>query len=36
MKNADGMLKQIIREVDTDGDGKVQYEGISVLCCEKA
>jgi Ca2+-binding EF-hand superfamily protein len=29
MKNADDMLKSIIRMVDTSGDGKVQYEGLS-------
>ena len=27
MKNADGMLKKILKEVDTSGDGKIQYEG---------
>ena len=27
MKNADDMLKQIIKTVDTNGDGKIQYEG---------
>jgi len=27
MKNADHMLKEIIRAVDTNGDGKIQYEG---------
>jgi hypothetical protein len=27
MKNADDMLKEIIRTVDTSGDGKIQYEG---------
>ncbi|KAM7220549.1 Mitochondrial carrier domain containing protein [Rhypophila decipiens] len=26
MKDADDMLKQIIRKVDTSGDGKIQYE----------
>jgi Ca2+-binding EF-hand superfamily protein len=26
MKNADDMLKQIVREVDSSGDGKIQYE----------
>jgi hypothetical protein len=27
MKNADSMLKVILTEVDTSGDGKIQYEG---------
>lgn len=27
MKNADEMLKRIMREVDTSGDGKIQYDG---------
>ena len=27
MKNADDMLKDIMRLVDTSGDGKIQYEG---------
>lgn len=27
MKNADSMLKVILEEVDTNGDGKIQYEG---------
>jgi hypothetical protein len=27
MKNADDMLKGIIQMVDTNGDGKIQYEG---------
>ncbi|KAH9901730.1 hypothetical protein F4778DRAFT_737477 [Xylariomycetidae sp. FL2044] len=27
MKNADNLLKDIIKAVDTDGDGKMQYEG---------
>jgi hypothetical protein len=27
MKNADDMLKGIVRMVDTSGDGKIQYEG---------
>lgn len=29
MKDADDMLKQIIKSVDTSGDGKIQYEGGS-------
>jgi len=29
MKNADQMLRSIIRFVDTSGDGKIQYEGLS-------
>lgn len=28
MKNADGMLKQIMDEVDTNKDGKIQYDGM--------
>lgn len=28
MKNADGMVKKILHEVDTNGDGKIQYEGM--------
>ncbi|KAI0843726.1 mitochondrial carrier [Hypoxylon sp. FL0890] len=31
MKNADGMLKTIIRVVDTNGDGKIQYEEFRVF-----
>lgn len=27
LKNADDMLKDIIKVVDTNGDGKIQYEG---------
>lgn len=27
LKNADGMLQEIIKVVDTDGDGKISYEG---------
>ena len=27
MKNADHMLKEIIKTVDSNGDGKIQYEG---------
>lgn len=27
MKHADDMLKDVIKVVDTDGDGKIQYEG---------
>ena len=27
LKNADDLLKQIMREVDTNKDGKIQYEG---------
>ena len=29
MKNADEMLREIIRVVDTNGDGKIQYDGAS-------
>lgn len=28
MKNADDMLKNIIKVVDMNGDGKIQYEGL--------
>ncbi len=28
MKNADEMLKDIVKKVDTSGDGKIQYEGV--------
>ncbi|OTA88105.1 hypothetical protein M434DRAFT_35013 [Hypoxylon sp. CO27-5] len=31
MKNADGMLKTIIKVVDTNGDGKIQYEEFRVF-----
>ncbi|KAK4222062.1 mitochondrial carrier domain-containing protein [Podospora fimiseda] len=31
MKNADHMLKEIIRTVDTNGDGKIQYEEFRVF-----
>ncbi|KAI1269688.1 mitochondrial carrier [Xylariaceae sp. FL1019] len=31
MKNADDMLKNIIKVVDTDGDGKMQYEEFRVF-----
>lgn len=34
MKNADDMLKKILKEVDTSGDGKIQYEGM--VCCKPA
>jgi len=27
MKNADDMLKAVIKVVDTNGDDKIQYEG---------
>jgi hypothetical protein len=27
LKNADDMLNTIIKVVDTNGDGKIQYEG---------
>ncbi len=29
MKNAGDMLKEIIKVVDTNGDGKIQYDGAS-------
>ena len=28
MKNADDMLKAIVQIVDTNGDGKIQYDGM--------
>lgn len=31
MKNADDMMKEIIKVVDTNGDGKIQYEGEHVV-----
>lgn len=31
MKNANDMLKAIIKVVDTDGDDKIQYEGQHCL-----
>ncbi|KAL8296750.1 hypothetical protein RB597_006053 [Gaeumannomyces tritici] len=31
MKNADDMLKEIVRTVDTSGDGKIQYEEFRVF-----
>ncbi len=30
MKNADDLLKEIIKMVDTSGDGKIQYEGAQL------
>lgn len=27
MKNADSMVKTILSEVDSNGDGKIQYQG---------
>lgn len=29
LKNADDMLKALVRFVDSNGDGKIQYEGPS-------
>lgn len=29
MKNADDMLKEIMKTVDTNRDGKIQYEGTA-------
>lgn len=29
MKNADHMLRKILDEVDTNNDGKIQYEGAA-------
>lgn len=28
LKNADGMLRSILREVDTNGDGRIDYDGM--------
>ena len=33
MKNADDMMKEIIKVVDTNGDGKIQYEGVHSPRC---
>ena len=37
MQGADDMLREIVKMVDTSGDGKIQYEGPLVwfgpLCC---
>lgn len=30
MKNADEMLMKILKEVDTNKDGKIQYEGARI------
>lgn len=30
MKNADDMMKEIIKVVDTNGDGKIQYDGAPI------
>lgn len=36
MKNADDMMKRILNEVDTNGDGKIQYEGTwRLMLCPK-
>lgn len=32
MKNADSLLKTIVQTVDTNGDGKIQYEGTNPGC----
>ena len=34
MKNADDMMKEIIKVVDTNGDGKIQYEGVHFPRCD--
>jgi len=31
MKNADSMIKSIVKRLDTNNDGKIQYEGESHL-----
>lgn len=31
MKNADTMVKKILTEVDSNGDGKIQYHGTSII-----
>lgn len=36
LKNADGMLQEIIKAVDTDGDGKIQYEGWHFPACSRS
>jgi hypothetical protein len=30
LKNAHDLLKQIMNEVDTNHDGKIQYEGMNI------
>jgi hypothetical protein len=29
LKNADSFLEDVLKAVDTSGDGKIQYEGMS-------
>jgi hypothetical protein len=29
LKNTDSFLEDVLRAVDTSGDGKIQYEGMS-------
>lgn len=36
LKNAHEMLKRIMDEVDTNGDGKIQYEGMPVSLGDEA
>jgi hypothetical protein len=31
MKNAGGMLRQIVEELDSNNDGKIQYSGMCVV-----
>lgn len=38
LQNADDMLREVVKVVDTNRDGKIQYEGrgfrtVSTLCC---
>lgn len=32
LKNADDMLKDVVRAVDTNGDGVIQYDGMQDCC----
>lgn len=34
MKNADHLLRQIMDEVDTNRDGKIQYKGEPARCSQ--
>jgi len=36
LQNADELLREVVKAVDTNGDGKIQYEGmrlqLNVVC----
>lgn len=32
LKNADGILKDVLKAVDTNGDGQIQYHGTANKC----